>query len=172
MKSLRDVRKQMGLTQIEAAKAIKVSRRTYQNYEAIDVNDPEQLNAAYEHILSLLEEYNVDENHGYVTFKQIKNAAKHIFFQHKEVKCAYLFGSYARNQATPKSDVDILVVSDPMGLDFYGMSVELEQFLHKKIDLVSHRQIAGNEDFLERILREGVKIYGPEISQIKGQECN
>lgn len=159
MKSLREVRKQMGLTQVEAAKAIKISRRTYQNYEAIDVNDPDQLNAAYERILTMLEQYHIDENHGYVTFKQIKNAASQIFSQHKEVRCAYLFGSYARNEATPKSDIDFFVVSDPMGLDFYGMAAELEQILHKKIDLVTLRQVVSSEPFLKRLLTDGIKIY-------------
>lgn len=167
MKTLREVRKELGLTQVEAAKVAKISRRTYQSYESIDTNNPEELNGFYEYIKSLLEEYQVDEDHGYVTLKQIKNAAVHIFRNYKEVKCAYLFGSYAREEAKPTSDVDILVVSDPMGLNFYGMAAELQDFLHKRIDLVSHRQVVGSEELLERILREGVKIYGPKINRLE-----
>ena len=168
MKTLREVRKELGLTQIEAAKVAKVSRRTYQSYESIDTNNPEELNGFYEYIKSLLEGYQVDEDHGYVTLKQIKNAAVHIFRQHQQVECAYLFGSYARNEPKPTSDVDILVIiKGTMGMEYYGMAGELQEFLHKRIDIVSLHQVVSSEPFLERLLREGVKIYGQGINRFE-----
>ena len=168
MKTIREARKELGFTQVEAAKATNVSRRTFQNYEALDNKEAEDINEVYDRILKLLENYRIDENHGYVTVKEIKNVANIVFRRHKEVKCAYLFGSYARGEAKPTSDVDILVViKGQMGLDYYGMAYELEELLHKKIDLVSHRQIVGSEDFLERLLREGVKIYGHGTKQVE-----
>ena len=49
-----------------------------------------------------------------------------------------MFGSYARNEATPGSDVDILVeFSEPVGLQFFELARELEQILQKPVDLVS-----------------------------------
>lgn len=168
MKTLREIRKELGLTQVEAAKVAKISRRTYQSYESIDTNNQEELNGFYEYIKSLLEGYQVDEDHGYVSVKQIKNAAVHIFGQHHQVKCAYLFGSYARNEPKPTSDVDILVIiKGTMGLEYYGMAAELQDFLHKRIDLVSLHQVVSSEPFLERLLREGVKIYGQGINRIE-----
>ena len=80
--------------------------------------------------------------------------------EYPEVKCAYLFGSYARGTANGKSDIDILVVCPPMGMKFYGISELLEQELHKKIDLHTHRQMVNNEIFMSEILKDGVKIYG------------
>lgn len=160
MKTISEKRKELGLTQVEAAKALNISRRKLQNYEAMETDEEDVNNAMYNFLLKKLSDYVVDENHGFVTFHQIRHAANLVFSKHEQVKCAYLFGSYARGNQTAKSDIDILVVSEPMGLEYYGMAGELEDLLHKKIDLVSFRQIVGSEDFLARILREGVKIYG------------
>ncbi|MFZ1453877.1 MAG: nucleotidyltransferase domain-containing protein [Ferruginibacter sp.] len=62
------------------------------------------------------------------------------FFSARPVKKAYLFGSYARNEANKNSDLDILVELDhsrPIGMKFFGYQVELEDLLKLKIDLVS-----------------------------------
>lgn len=62
------------------------------------------------------------------------------FFADKPVKKAYLFGSYARNEADADSDIDLLVELDyskPIGLGFVQMVLELEIMLHTKVDLVT-----------------------------------
>lgn len=51
MNSLKEVRKRTGLTQIEAARLIGVSRRTYQTYE-----EKGKLNDVYDDLLAKLEE--------------------------------------------------------------------------------------------------------------------
>ena len=95
-----------------------------------------------------------------VSIKKIKSVCRKLFKEkYPEIKCAYLFGSYARGSATSKSDVDILVVCPPMGMRFYGISELLEKELHKKVDLHTHRQLADNETFLAEILKDGIKIY-------------
>lgn len=96
-----------------------------------------------------------------VSIKIIKSVCRKLFKEkYPEIKCAYLFGSYARGSATGKSDVDILVVCPPMGMRFYGISELLEKELHKKVDLHTYRQLADNETFLAEILKDGIKIYG------------
>jgi uncharacterized protein len=58
------------------------------------------------------------------------------------VRTLALFGSYARNQQTERSDVDILVEVDPsIGLSFVSLADELEQRLHERVDLVSSRAV-------------------------------
>jgi len=53
-----------------------------------------------------------------------------------------LFGSYARNAQTEKSDVDVLVEVDPsIGLGFVSLAEALEQRLGTRVDLVSHRAV-------------------------------
>lgn len=62
------------------------------------------------------------------------------YFTGRPVKKAYLFGSYARNEADAKSDIDILVELDhtkPIGMKFFGYQAELEELLKIKVDLVT-----------------------------------
>ncbi len=62
------------------------------------------------------------------------------FFAGIPVKKAFLFGSRARNEATAKSDIDILVELDhskPIGMQFFAYQQDLEELLHKKVDLIS-----------------------------------
>ena len=56
---------------------------------------------------------------------------------------AWLFGSYARGEQTPESDVDILVVFDQETgkgvslLKHIGIALDLEDLLGKKVDLIT-----------------------------------
>ncbi|OQP59268.1 nucleotidyltransferase [Niastella vici] len=62
------------------------------------------------------------------------------YFAGIPVKRAYLFGSMARNEAKPESDIDILVELDhskPIGMKFFLYQSDLEELLHKKIDLIT-----------------------------------
>jgi predicted nucleotidyltransferase len=67
------------------------------------------------------------------------------YFKAKLVLKAYLFGSYVRGQADSESDIDILVELDNskrIGLGFIQMQIDLENLLHKKVDLVSANSIS------------------------------
>ena len=53
-----------------------------------------------------------------------------------------LFGSYARDEQRPNSDVDILVEVDPsIGLRFVELAERLEHSLGEHVDLVSRRAL-------------------------------
>ena len=53
-----------------------------------------------------------------------------------------LFGSWARNEQTETSDVDILVEVDPsIGLRFVTLAERLESLLEQHVDLVSSRAV-------------------------------
>lgn len=59
------------------------------------------------------------------------------------VKKASLFGSYARGTADEKSDVDILIEPpEGMGMTIVCLKRDLEENLHKKVDLVSYNGIS------------------------------
>ncbi len=67
------------------------------------------------------------------------------YFSGQPVIKSYLFGSYSRSEADGNSDVDILVdldYSKHIGLGFVKMQSELEQKLHKKIDLISSKAVS------------------------------
>jgi len=61
-----------------------------------------------------------------------------------------LFGSYARDEAGPESDVDLLVeMTKPLGFDFFGIEEELSKSLGVRVEM-------GTERSMHRLLRERV----------------
>ena len=74
------------------------------------------------------------------------------------VKRAGIFGSVARGEATPESDVDILVELDQQAslLDFIGIKLDLEDVLSRRVDLVEYAAIKPR--LRDRILREQVPV--------------
>jgi len=81
--------------------------------------------------------------------------------QKYEINEAYLFGSYARGEATQKSDVDFYIrmnrPKDPLAL--CGIWVDTEKAMNKKIDIVSSRATI-EKGFEEEMKKDWVKIYG------------
>lgn len=70
--------------------------------------------------------------------------------------CA-VFGSFARGEATKKSDVDLLVkFSKPIGWAFYGIAEDLEDVLGRKVDLATDNMI---ERIRESVMRDLRVIY-------------
>ena len=56
-----------------------------------------------------------------------------------------LFGSYARDEQTPQSDVDLLVTfSKPVGFGFMHLAHHLEALLGKRVDLLAADGIKPN----------------------------
>ena len=85
------------------------------------------------------------------------------------LKAVYLFGSYARNEATEDSDIDLLV--DTAGTQIRSLFslgalyCELEDALQKKLDLITvsaleqPAQMQSDEVFRENVKRERVELY-------------
>ncbi len=94
----------------------------------------------------------------------MKENIQHIiqkYFLHKPVNRAYLFGSAARGEAGPNSDIDILVELDYKGgagyFLFFDMQQELSSLLKNKVDLVSAN---GLSPHLKPVIdREKILIY-------------
>jgi len=67
------------------------------------------------------------------------------FLRNKPVKKAYLFGSAARNEDDDQSDVDIFVeldYSQPIGLGFIRMKLELQDLLKRKVDILTINSVS------------------------------
>jgi predicted nucleotidyltransferase len=61
------------------------------------------------------------------------------YFKTQPVEKAWVFGSFSRGEERADSDVDILITLIPgtrMGLGFFAMNLELENLLHRPVDLV------------------------------------
>lgn len=154
---LRDIRMQSKLTQAEAAKLLGISRRTYVNYEAGKIDES---SLKYRYVVEALQKEGlIDEEHGILTISQIKETCCEIFKEHSVEYC-YLFGSYAKGKATPKSDIDLLVAMPINGREFFELVETLRERLRKKVDLLDIGQLNNNFTLTQEILRDGVKIYG------------
>jgi predicted nucleotidyltransferase len=58
------------------------------------------------------------------------------------LKSLALFGSYARNEQTESSDIDVMVeFSEPVGMEFIDLLIDLEHIFKRKIDLISRKGI-------------------------------
>ncbi|MBI5358585.1 nucleotidyltransferase domain-containing protein [Candidatus Amesbacteria bacterium] len=83
------------------------------------------------------------------------------------VQKAYLFGSYATNQADESSDIDVLIVSDLLGNDLIDEMVMLDK-IGDEIDGRIEPHPMSSTDFAEKynLLAHEIKTYGiPLISQ-------
>jgi uncharacterized protein len=74
------------------------------------------------------------------------------------VRSLFLFGSVARNEATPQSDVDLLVEFDqPIGLfEFIGLQQKLESILGCKVDLGTKRSLKLH--MRDKVLAEAIRV--------------
>jgi hypothetical protein len=76
------------------------------------------------------------------------------------VRRVAIFGSYARGEAGPGSDIDILVrFAQPKSLfELVGIEEELEQALHLKVDLLTEKAVSPY--LIDSVRRDEVVILG------------
>ena len=159
---LKETRKQLGLTQPEAAAILNIPFRTYCRYE-----DEEQYKGTfkYNQMLTILNDY---ASKAVLSLDLIKNAVSSVcqkydvsaVCQKYDVSAVYLFGSYAKSKARSDSDIDLMIVSGIEGIEYYQLLNELETKLKKKIDLLRLETAIQNVKLMNEILKDGIKIYG------------
>jgi hypothetical protein len=69
-----------------------------------------------------------------------------------------LFGSVARGDSRPDSDIDILVEMDPSRslIDRVGLRLDLEELLQRRVDLVTERSLYP--PIRARVLSEAISL--------------
>ena len=80
--------------------------------------------------------------HSLKDVRVLLNVQKVHLFQKYPIKSLAIFGSYARNEQSENSDIDLIVeFNDTIGSQFIQLGDELEDYLGFKVDLVSRRGI-------------------------------
>jgi len=94
------------------------------------------------------------------SIEELKKILKEILKKFS-VKKAILFGSYAKNTPTPKSDIDLVIDSEGtlLNIYFYGLLEELVEKLQKNIDLFEISEIQKDSRIYNDIQKEGVVVY-------------
>ncbi len=94
------------------------------------------------------------------TIEEIKSILRDIL-KNFAVKKAILFGSYAKNTPTSKSDIDLVIDSEGklLNIYFYGLLEDLVQKLNKNVDLFEISEIQKNSKIYNDIQNEGVVVY-------------
>jgi predicted nucleotidyltransferase len=82
-------------------------------------------------------------------------ALQHALSGRAEVRVAVLFGSEARNDAGPGSDVDLAVLGD--GLDLFALGAELALTLGREVDVVDLHDVSI--PLAEELVRDGIVVY-------------
>lgn len=73
---------------------------------------------------------------------------------------ALLFGSYARNEATPDSDIDVIIIGGThfIATDIFAIAEELFEASGKRVDVYELQEVNVGSPLYENIMREGVTL--------------
>ena len=107
----------------------------------------------------IMELIDSDVNRSVYTINEIKNIIKPILNKHG-ITDINLFGSYARGDARPDSDIDIYCDKGNIRtlIDQVVLEEELENALNKKIDLVFNTA-RMNQSFRDNIMEDMIKLW-------------
>ncbi len=94
-----------------------------------------------------------------LTRAEIENSIK-ILIKRYNAEYALLFGSYARNEQTADSDIDVLVFGGEnfKKINIFAFAEELRQMTGKKVDAFEICEVDQSTQFYLNVINEGVKI--------------
>jgi hypothetical protein len=84
-----------------------------------------------------------------------------VVFENEPIYKAILFGSYARDEATEDSDVDIVIDSrgDLLNMNFFGVLHDITELLGKKVDLIELAEVREDSPVLLELKERGVVLH-------------
>lgn len=94
------------------------------------------------------------------TIEEIKNSLNEIL-KDQPVYKVILFGSYAKKQATSKSDIDLIIdtQSKLKGFSLLRLICQIQEKLQKEIDGFEKNEIITNSRIDKEIKETGVVVY-------------
>ena len=96
-----------------------------------------------------------NQNDKALTLEKIISVVKPIAERYR-VRQIYLFGSYARGEANPDSDLDFLVYGgDNFKLTMiFALAEELREAFNKRVDVFEIHEVNPNSEFYDTIMKE------------------
>jgi len=93
------------------------------------------------------------------TRAEIENSIKQLLKKYN-AEYALLFGSYARGDETPDSDVDLIVFGGDKfkKTDIFAFAEDLRSITGKDVDAFEICEVDKSSMFYDNVIREGVKI--------------
>ena len=94
------------------------------------------------------------------TIEEIKKKLKE-FLKDKPVSQVILFGSYAKKEATKKSDIDLIIDTNSQlkGFALLRLICQIEEMLQKEVDGFEKYEIIENSLIDKEIKKTGVVVY-------------
>ena len=94
-----------------------------------------------------------------LSINEIRNIIKTLLQKYR-AEYALLFGSYARGEATPDSDIDIIIVGGEnfTPRNIFALAEDLREMSGRDADVFELREINHGSPFYESVMKEGVKI--------------
>ena len=94
-----------------------------------------------------------------LSLDEIQNIVKALL-QKYHAEYALLFGSYARGEATPDSDIDVIIVGGEnfTPRNIFALAEDLREMSGRDADVFELREINHGSPFYESVMKEGVKI--------------
>lgn len=158
---LKTIRENLKLTQIEFSRLLNIPVKSIRNWEQ-NVRTPSDymIDLIINSAIGVTQDDRItDENNNQIlSFLFIKNKVKEVARKYP-IEKIYLYGSYAKGLATIDSDIDLFMISDIDGIDYFGVIEDFRQMLNKKIDLLSNKTIKLGSKIEEEIYQTGVLIY-------------
>lgn len=95
-----------------------------------------------------------------ITLADISSALTRVLPRY-DVREAYLFGSFARGEQTPDSDIDLrLACGDSMTFGaLHQLSLDLEDELGRKVDIVTNPPQHMHPTFRKNIKQDEERLY-------------
>lgn len=104
--------------------------------------------------------YYSDKKYQFIyNIEDIKEIVKPIFDEYK-VNHVLLFGSYARNEASLISDIDLCIIDPKIkSLKLFSLKGDLQKALSKDIDIFQISSIETDSPIYKNIFSDGITIY-------------
>lgn len=96
---------------------------------------------------------------GTLSLDEIKRIVR-ILLKRYHAEYALLFGSYARGDAVPTSDIDIVIVGGDSFVprNIFALAEDLREMTGRNADVFELREVNIGTPFYESVMKEGIRI--------------